>query len=129
MQRNRSFVYLSLGLILLLNVASYRAASPAAAEQRPIALDDILAWKGINATALSEDGAWFGYRLTPLEGDGEVIIRQTKGAKEYKFSIGEQPTPAGGGGGPQENANQPPAGAAIAFSSDARFAAFTIYPS
>src|SRR5262245_58463779 len=130
MQKSRSVWYLSLGLIVLLNVASYRAASPAAAEQRSIQLDDIMAWKGINATALSEDGTWFGYRLTALESDGEVIFRQTKGSKEYKFTIGEQPEAAGarGGGGP-DGANQPQAGAAIAFSSDAKFTAFTVYPS
>ena len=129
MQKSRSVWYLSLGLIVLLNVASYRAASPAVAEQRPIQLDDIMAWKGINATALSEDGTWFAYRLTALEGDGEVIIRQTKGGKEYRFPIGEQPEPAGGRGGGPDGGNQPPAGAAIAFSNDAKFAAFTVYPS
>src|SRR5262249_4796407 len=64
-----------------------------------------------------------------LEGDGEVIIHQTKGSREYRFPIGEQPEPAGARGGGPDGGNQAPGGAAIAFSNDARFAAFTVYPS
>ena len=96
MKRNRYVVYLSLCLLLVMNAASYRAA---AQEQRAIVLDDIIAWKALSAPVLSEDGAWFAYRLSPIEGDGDVIIRQTKGDKQFKFSIGETPAPAGGGGG------------------------------
>src|SRR6266487_1726506 len=119
MKRYRMAVRLSLCLLLLVNVASYRAQAPA---QRAIQLDDIMAWKGINASALSEDGAWFAYRLAPTEGDGDVIIRQTRGDKQFKFSIGEMPVP-GGGGGP-ENGPPAPTAAAIAFSSDSKYAAF-----
>jgi fermentation-respiration switch protein FrsA (DUF1100 family) len=111
--------------LLLINASAYRASAP---EQRPIALDDIMAWKAINATALSEDGVWFAYRLAPTEGDGNVIIRQTKGDKQYVFSIGEMPAPPGPGAA-GENPNPAPVGAAVAFSNDAKFAAFTIYPS
>jgi len=77
---------------------------------RPIGLLDILAWKSITGTALSTDGQWFAYRLSPIEGDGEVVVRQTKGTKEYKFPAGESRT------------------GLIAFSEDARFCAFMIYP-
>lgn len=83
-------------------------ASPKA--PRPIDVLDILAWKGISGTALSTDGQWFAYRLSPMEGDGEVIIRQTKGAKEYKFPAGE------GRFGP------------VSFSEDAKYCAFTVFP-
>jgi len=126
MKRNRYVVYLSLCLLLVMNAASYRAA---AQEQRAIVLDDIIAWKALSAPVLSEDGAWFAYRLSPIEGDGDVIIRQTKGDKQFKFSIGETPAPAGGGGGGGQGGDNAAATAAIAFSSDARFAAFVVYPS
>lgn len=112
----------SLCLLLLLQTASFRAQT---SPQRPIQLQDIMAWKSINATALSDDGVWFAYRFAPTEGDGDVIIRQTKGERQFKFSIGEMPAPAGGGGGQGDAA---PAGAAVAFSSDEKYAAFTIYP-
>ena len=87
-----------------------------------------MAWKYINGTALSDDGVWFGYRFAPTEGDGDVIIRRSKGDKQYKFSIGEIPPPPGPGAA-GDNANQPPPAPAITFSSDGRFAAFTVYPS
>jgi acetyl esterase/lipase len=124
MRRHRSGVSLFLTLLCLLHVASFTAV----AQQRAIGLEDIVAWKSINTNVLSDDGVWFAYRLAPSEGDSEVIIRQTRGDKQYKFTIGEQPAQGGGGGGPN-NPNAGAAGAAIAFSSDAKFVAFTVYPS
>ena len=97
-------------------------------QQRSIELADIMAWKSISASALSENGEWFAYRIGPTEGDSEVIIRQAKGDKEYKFSIGEVPAPPAIFS-PQDLANQPVTGPAVAFSSDAKYAAFTVYPS
>lgn len=92
------------------NPAQEKAAAPAASTPRPIGYLDILAWKSISSTAISTDGQWFGYRLSPAEGDGEVVIRQTKGTKEYKFPAGESRM------------------SQIAFSDDAKFAAFMAYP-
>lgn len=80
---------------------------------RPIELQDILAWKSIRSTALSNNGQWFAYRLSPNKGDSEVIIRQTKGDKEYKFPVGEAPRYGSG---------------EIAFSKDSKWLAFMIYP-
>lgn len=62
-------------------------AQPAA--PKPIALDDILAWKGLGASAISNDGQWIAYRLSPLQGDSDVIIRSTSSDKEYKIAVGE----------------------------------------
>ena len=76
----------------------------------PIGLLDILTWKSITTTALSADGQWFAYRLSPLEGDGEVIVRQTKGTKEYRFPAGESRM------------------GEVAFSEDAKYCAFMVYP-
>ena len=61
--------------------------------KRAMSLDDILSFRAITTTSLSPDGKWFAYRVAPLEGDSEVIVRSTSGAQEYKF-------PAGEGGGP-----------------------------
>jgi dipeptidyl aminopeptidase/acylaminoacyl peptidase len=77
---------------------------------RPIELRDILAWKTQGGSVLSADGAWFGYRQIPLEGDGDVVFRQTQGSKEYRFPIGEARF------------------AALAISDDGRFAAYMISP-
>ena len=126
MRRHRSPVLLSLCLFLLLPVAAVHVQ--AQAQQRPIELADIMAWKGINGTALSENGEWFGYRIGPAEGDSEVIIRQTKGDKEYKFSVGEIPQ-APAIFGPGDLANLPVTGPAVAFSSDGKYAVFSVFPS
>jgi dienelactone hydrolase len=122
MKRYRSAAFAVFCLWLLANVTSYRAQAPS---QRAIQLDDIMAWKSISTTVLSDDGSWFAYRFAPIEGDGDVIVRQTHGDKQYTFSIGEVPTPAGGGGRGFNGGNT---NASVAFSSDAKYLAFTIYP-
>src|SRR5262245_13016276 len=124
MRRTRPIIILPICLLLLLQVAVLNAFGQS---QRPIDLGDIMAWKGISATALSENGEWFGYRIGPAEGDSEVVIRQTNGDKEYKFSIGEIPTPPANFG-PIDPSSLPATGPAVAFSSDGRYAAFTMYP-
>ena len=125
MRTHRS-ITLSLCLFLLVSAGAITAWSQT--QQRPIELADIMAWKGISGTALSENGEWFAYRAGPAEGDSEVIIRQTKGDKEYKFSVGEIPQPPAIFG-PGDLANLPVTGPAVAFSSDGKYAAFTMFPS
>lgn len=102
--------------------AAPAAATPGATSTTPRPVDpaDVLAWKSIGPAALSTDGKWLAYRFTPVEGDSEVIIRAAEGTKEYKFTVGEVPAPAG-----------PPAaggGSSVAFSDDGKWAAFTVYP-
>ena len=98
------------------------SAAPVISTARPIDFTDAAAWRGINAASLSDRGDWFAYRLSPQEGDSSIIIRQTNGTKEYKFSIGEV---IGGGVGVLVVEN----GAALAISSDSKYAAFMMYPS
>ena len=35
--------------------------------KRPIELKDIIEWKAIGATSVSNDGQWFGYRMLPAK--------------------------------------------------------------
>ncbi|MGZ5439454.1 MAG: S9 family peptidase, partial [Candidatus Aminicenantales bacterium] len=93
--------------------AAVPSTSPAPAP-RPIALQDILAWRSIGAAELSPDGTWFLYRLSPLEGESEMVLRQVAGTKEYRFPIGEAPR----------------YGSAVrtGFSADSKWAAFLSYP-
>lgn len=51
------------------------AASMQQAPKRPIEVEDVVSWKNLGSTVLSNDGQCFGYRLTPQEGDAEVIVR------------------------------------------------------
>src|ERR1035441_10377984 len=57
--------------------------------QKPIQLADILSWKRIQAPAVSNDGEWLAYRVSPAEGDAEVVIRNLKTGKELRFPIGD----------------------------------------
>jgi dipeptidyl aminopeptidase/acylaminoacyl peptidase len=101
-----------------------------APSRRAMQLNDIIAWKTIGATALSNDGQWFGYRLAPSEGDAQVILRQTSGDRELKFDIGDPQATQ-----PPIDPGAPPSGppaassTAVQFSDDGKWAAFTTYPS
>jgi dipeptidyl aminopeptidase/acylaminoacyl peptidase len=92
-------------------LAELKKADPPAA-RKPLGLADTLAWKGIRTTALSRDGQWFAYRVGPAEGDNEVVVRRTRGEKQYKF-------PAGKAG---------PVPGQLAFSHDGKWLAFSIPP-
>jgi dipeptidyl aminopeptidase/acylaminoacyl peptidase len=85
-------------------------------------LADVLAWKSIGATALSNDGRWFAYRTSPIEGDSEVFVRETAGERLHRFVAGEVPQ-AGAGPG---DGGQPPS--TLGFSDDSKWAALTVYP-
>jgi dipeptidyl aminopeptidase/acylaminoacyl peptidase len=91
---------------------------------KPIQLSDILAWKRIQSQSISNDGVWFAYRISPAEGNSEVVIRNLKDGKEQRFPIGEIPrvdAPAGPPGPmlmPRD----------LAISDDGKWAAFLAYP-
>ena len=124
MKLRRSRLVLSIVVLALVPLFG-PAASMQQASKRPIEVEDVVAWKAMGATTLSADGQWFGYRLTPQEGDAEVVLKQVRGTKELKFPAGEQPTgDAGGGRGGAAGG----AGASLAFSEDGKWAAFTSYP-
>ena len=79
-------------LAMLSLLVAFVAFVPVAAQntsKRPMTVDDILAFRAMGATALSQNGQWFAYRVAPQVGDGEVIVRSTTGDKEMKFPVGE----------------------------------------
>jgi dipeptidyl aminopeptidase/acylaminoacyl peptidase len=104
---------LFLWVLLLLNTVAAQTAKEAVKPPRPIEVADIMNWKRIASSVVSNDGQWFAYRLAPTEGDSEVIVRRTSDNKELKFSAGEI---QGFGAG------------SLAFSDDSKWLAFTTYP-
>ena len=54
------------------------------------------------------------YRLSPLEGESEIVLKQVAGTKEHRFPIGEAPRFGGG--------------MRTGFSADSKWAAFLSYP-
>jgi dipeptidyl aminopeptidase/acylaminoacyl peptidase len=101
-------------LIILLVIPFQLKASEKEKTLRPIELEDILAWKSIRSVIISNDGKWFAYRLSPNEGDSEIVIRNIERKIEYRFPMGEAPRY----GSRRE----------ILFSEDSKWLAFRIYP-
>ena len=78
--------------VMLIAAAVLVAFVPVAAQnvaKRPIGLEDILSFRALGAVTLSPNGQWIAYRLAPLEGDSEVILRSTRGDQEMKFAVGQ----------------------------------------
>jgi len=76
---------------------------------RPISVQDVMDWKRIVGATLSKDGGWLAYRISPTEGNSELVVRSTATDAEHRFPVGE-------GGG------------TVAFSADSRWLAFAITP-
>ena len=119
-----------LALLFLVLLVAERVSFRAVAFDQPraIELGDIMAWKAISTAIVSDNGEWFAYRIGPAEGDSSVVIRQTRGDKEYSFPSGEGGGGERRGGPPRIDPGAAASPATLAFSSDARYAAFTIYP-
>lgn len=103
----------------LAELKSEKSATPVT--QKAIELADMSTWKSVRGAAVSNNGEWFACRVGPAEGDGEIIVKQVKGTKEYKF-------PAGGGGGAR---GLPAAfaglfGSPLSFSHDSKWFLFTV---
>lgn len=114
MRKAKAILIVVLWVCLLIPAYPVQEKAEIPKEPKPLEdIKDILAWKSIRSTVLSNDGQWFAFRLAPNEGDSDVVIRQTKGDKEYKFPAGEA-----SGFNPRE----------IAFSEDTKWAAYTVHP-
>ena len=67
------------------------AALPAAAQvpaKKPITQDVYDLWRTITTPTVSPDGQWVAYSLQPTVGDGELVIRSTRGTTEYRVPRG-----------------------------------------
>lgn len=90
--------------------------TPPASAGRQLTLRDLLEWKSIRGTQLSNDGRWIAYEQAPNEGDSEVIIRSTAASgNEWRFPVG-----AGASGAP----NSPQ----VTISGNSRWVAFLVRP-
>ena len=105
------------------------AASMQQASRRPIEVADVVKWKTIGSTTASDDGQWFAYRISPGEGDAQIVVRSTQSDKELKFEIGDPSGGASGApGGGQGGGAQGGGAQAISFSDDSKWVAFNTYP-
>jgi len=88
--------------------------------------DDTDQWRSISGQKLSANGRYVGYALFPQDADGLVILRDLSTGAEIREPAGLRPPPPA----PDPEREGPPTHrtSVIAFSSDARFAAFTTFP-
>ena len=109
-------MYKKLWILLIVSLFSISIIAQDKKEEdkkpRPLELKDMLKWKSIRSSVLSNNGEWFAYMIIPAEGDGEVIIRKTREDKEHKFSIGDASNIQG----------------RISFSDDSKWVAFAASP-
>jgi len=110
---------LLLGLFLAAPLTAQDPTPAAARAGKLLDAEALKSWQTIRATALSHDGAWFAYLISPNEGNAEVVIRPTSAGQERRFPVGELPSGGGPGGG---------AGAGLQLSGDGKWVAFLAYP-
>lgn len=94
---------------LLLAAGPTTAQQPAAQPAqglKTLTLDDYPTWSRVSGTALSPDGKWMAWAVTPNEGDGTLHIRLLDGETTYEIERGSGPE----------------------FSSDSRRVTYTINP-
>src|SRR5262245_8942465 len=119
MRANRRRLILTVAFTAVLPLVGPAAQmQQAAAAKRPIELEDIVAWKAIGATAISNDGQWFAYRFAPGEGDAQVILKRIRGDKELKFDIGDPQAATIGAPPPPPGPPAAPPSSTLDFSED-----------
>jgi len=86
-------------------------AHSALAQKKALTQADWDRWRSIQGAALSNDGRWAAYTLSPQVGDGEFVVHSTSGSIEYRIPVGyigrANNTP---GGARPAGAGGPPAG-------------------
>jgi dipeptidyl aminopeptidase/acylaminoacyl peptidase len=96
------------------------------AQKRPMTYADTDAWRGISGQKLSPNGKFLGYGLFPQDENGEVVFRNLTTNTEIREPAGLRPPPP-----PPDPEREGPAvqrTSVIAFTPDARYAAFTTFP-
>src|SRR5262245_57190541 len=59
--------------------------------KKVLGLADIGRWNRIANTALSPDGRWMTYVITPNEGDGTLYVRDLEGNRIFDIPVGSAP--------------------------------------
>jgi dipeptidyl aminopeptidase/acylaminoacyl peptidase len=113
--------YVPAAILTLLCFSSF-----AVAQKRPITAKDFDSWRTLTGQVLSPDGHYVAYALFPLEGDGEVIIRNLATGKETHEPAGELPPPPPDD--PNAEGPPPPRTIQLSFTNDSKTLVFLAYP-
>lgn len=75
---NRFLQYGFTLLFLLISTSAF-------AQKKSLTPDDYAQWQSIGASTLSNDGNWFAYNISLVEGDGWLILTDTETKDDHKF--------------------------------------------
>ena len=103
----------------LVLMAATATAQPA---KKPLTQDTYDSWRTISGATLSPDGRWAAYTLSPVVGDGEIVVRATSGTTEYRTARGWTGRPIN-----SVTVDSPFVAPAPVFSGDSRFVAVLAY--
>jgi hypothetical protein len=73
---------LSAILVAVLAVVSFVPTAAQNAAKRAMDLEDVLAFRALSTVSMSPNGQWLAYRMAPLPGDSEVIVRAATGGRD-----------------------------------------------
>ncbi len=96
---------------------------------RPLSHADFDTWRSLSAQPqLSRDGRWLAYTSMPLEGDGNLVIRNLNDPREYKVAIGALPPPPLTASEENPERPAPRRQPIVAFTGDHRYVISTTFP-
>jgi dipeptidyl aminopeptidase/acylaminoacyl peptidase len=106
----------------LLAALAFLPMAAVAQDKRVLTQDTYDLWRQIQGATLSQDGRWALYTLTPVVGDGEVVVRATEAATEYR-------APRGWTGRPVTSVrvDSPFVAVPAQFTADARYVVYLAY--
>jgi len=64
---------------------------PALAQKKALTYRDIMTFRQIRTPVISEDGRWAAYAAVPDRGNGEAVVREVAGDREFRIPRGERP--------------------------------------
>ena len=106
------------------NPAAAAAAARDGEGKKPLNLEDYARWVRIGGTAISADGKWMTYTLTPNEGGSPVLhIKPIDGGNEITVNLGGGGAGGGGRGGRGGGGG---GGGGPAFSDDSKWITYTV---
>ncbi len=109
-----------------LSVFAFVISAPLRADQKPLTLPDVLAWKRLQTPVLSNNGQWFAYKLVPNDGNSQVVLKNIETGAEQRFDIGEVLRPNPYAPGAREMMAATPHD--VVFSDDSKWLAFNVHP-
>jgi dipeptidyl aminopeptidase/acylaminoacyl peptidase len=77
----------SLSILLLFFVIPFSAVG----QGRPMTLDDLMSMRTLRNASISNNGAWTAYDIWPDRGNGDAIVKEISGRKQFTIPNGQNP--------------------------------------